>query len=71
MAPPNLTRTDAERRAALLDVAEYVVEVDLTDGSGAPGEATFATRTTVRFPAGTRGRAAGSTSSATGSSRRG
>ena len=49
MAPPNLTRTDAERRAALLDVAEYVVEVDLTDGSGAPGEATFATRTTVRF----------------------
>ena len=49
MAPPNLTRIDAERRAALLDVAEYVVEVDLTDGSGAPGEATFATRTTVRF----------------------
>src|SRR5689334_12333335 len=37
MAPPNLTRVDAERRAALLDVAAYAVELDLTDGSGAPG----------------------------------
>ena len=43
MAPPNLTRVDAERRAALLDVAAYAVELDLTDGSGAPGETTFAT----------------------------
>ena len=49
MAPPNLTRVDAERRAALLDVAAYAVELDLTDGSGAPGETTFATTTTVRF----------------------
>ena len=49
MAPPNLTRVQAERRAALLEVAEYVVELDLTDGAGAPGEATFATRTTARF----------------------
>jgi aminopeptidase N len=49
MAPPNLTRVDAERRAALLDVTGYTVELDLTDGSGAPGETTFATRTTVRF----------------------
>jgi aminopeptidase N len=49
MAPPNLTRVDAERRAALLDVAGYTVELDLTDGSGAPGETTFTTRTTVRF----------------------
>ncbi|MGQ0572572.1 MAG: aminopeptidase N [Pseudonocardia sp.] len=50
MAPPNLTRADAERRAALLDVAEYVVDVDLTDGAtGAPGDTTFATTTTVRF----------------------
>jgi aminopeptidase N len=49
MAPPNLTRVEAERRAALLDVAEYTVELDLTDGSGAPGEATFATRAAVRF----------------------
>ena len=49
MAPPNLTRVDAERRAALLDVAAYTVELDLTDGSGAPGETTFATTTTVHF----------------------
>jgi aminopeptidase N len=49
MAPPNLTRTDAERRAALLSVAEYVVELDLTDGGGKPGDATFASTTTVRF----------------------
>jgi aminopeptidase N len=49
MAPPNLTRIDAERRAALLDVAGYDLDVDLTDGSGAPGDATFATRATVRF----------------------
>jgi aminopeptidase N len=49
MAPPNLTRVEAERRAALLDVAEYTCELDLTDGSGDPGETTFATRTSVRF----------------------
>ena len=49
MAPPNLTRVDAERRAALLDVAAYAVELDLTDGSGAPGETTFATTITVHF----------------------
>ena len=49
MAPPNLTRTDAARRAALLEVADYVVELDLTDGGGKPGDATFASTTTVRF----------------------
>ena len=49
MAPPNLTRVDAQRRASLLDVATYIVELDLTDGSGAPGETTFATTTAVRF----------------------
>ena len=49
MAPPNLTRVDAERRAALLEVAEYACELDLTDGSGAPGEDAFGVRTTVRF----------------------
>ena len=43
MAPPNLTRADAQARAALLQVADYTVELDLTDGSGAPGETTFAT----------------------------
>jgi aminopeptidase N len=49
MASPNLTRIQAERRAALLDVADYAIEVDLTDGSGRPGEATYAITTTVRF----------------------
>src|SRR6201991_1790148 len=49
MPPPNLTRADAERRAALLDVSDYAVELDLTDGGGKPGEATFASTTTVRF----------------------
>src|SRR5688572_14839437 len=49
MTPPNLTHIDARRRAALLTVADYAVEIDLTDGSGAPGEATYATTTTVRF----------------------
>ena len=49
MAPPNLTRVDAERRAALLDVSSYTVELDLTDGAGRPGETTFAGTTTVHF----------------------
>ncbi|SDH04089.1 aminopeptidase N [Pseudonocardia oroxyli] len=49
MAPPNLTQADAERRAALLAVSSYVVDLDLTDGAGGPGEKTFATTATVRF----------------------
>ncbi|MGH3615161.1 MAG: hypothetical protein ACRDRK_21715, partial [Pseudonocardia sp.] len=49
MAPPNLTRIDAERRAALLQVADYRVELDLTNGAGEPGDTTFASTTTVRF----------------------
>ncbi len=49
MAPPNLIRADAEKRAALLEVADYAVELDLTDGAGSPGEATFATTSTVHF----------------------
>ena len=49
MAPPNLTRVQAERRAALLAVSGYTVALDLTDGAGGPGGTTFATRTTVRF----------------------
>ncbi|MCW0212474.1 MAG: aminopeptidase N [Pseudonocardia sp.] len=49
MAPPNLTRTDAEQRAALLEVSSYVVDLDLTDGAGAPGEETFASSVTVHF----------------------
>ena len=34
MAPPNLTRADAQARAALLQVADYTVALDLTDGGG-------------------------------------
>src|SRR4051795_10497718 len=49
MPPPNLTRIDAKWRAALLNVADYAVELDLTDGRGGPGEGTYATTTTVRF----------------------
>ena len=56
MAPPNLTRTDAERRAALLAVSDYVVDLDLTDGGGRPGDATFATTTVVTFTCNASGR---------------
>jgi aminopeptidase N len=49
MPPPNLTRTDAERRSALLAVDHYAIELDLTDGGGKPGEGTFVTVSTVRF----------------------
>ncbi|MPZ65526.1 MAG: aminopeptidase N [Pseudonocardiaceae bacterium] len=49
MAVPNLTREQAAERAGLLDVASYTVELDLTDGSGAPGTDTFRSITTVRF----------------------
>ncbi|MGW5053560.1 aminopeptidase N [Actinokineospora sp. NPDC004072] len=51
MAAPNLTRDQARERAALLEVESYTVELDLTDGLGQPGEATFGSRTTVRFAA--------------------
>jgi aminopeptidase N len=49
VAPPNLTRDEAQQRAALLDVRSYDVELDLTDGGGKPGDATFRSTTTVRF----------------------
>jgi aminopeptidase N len=53
VAAPNLTRTAAEQRAALLTVPgstiEYAIELDLTDGAGRPGTETFASTTTVRF----------------------
>jgi len=51
VAPPNLTRTAAAERAALLDVHTYRVELDLTDGGGKPGEDTFRSTTTVQFAA--------------------
>ena len=49
MAVPNLTQEQAVERAALLDVDSYTVDLDLTDGAGRPGEATFRSTTTVRF----------------------
>ncbi len=49
MAPPNLTRDDAQRRAALLEVESYDIALDLTDGGGKPGDVTFSSITTVRF----------------------
>ncbi|MCG8917096.1 aminopeptidase N [Actinokineospora sp. PR83] len=52
MAAPNLTRDQAQRRAALLEVESYVIELDLTDGIGQPGETTFSSRSTVRFRSG-------------------
>jgi len=47
--PNNLTREEAASRARLVTVSSYDVELDLTDGAGAPGEGTFATTTRVRF----------------------
>ncbi len=45
----NLARTEADERARLLSGVTYRVELDLTDGSGYPGERTFTSRTEVRF----------------------
>jgi aminopeptidase N len=49
VAPPNLTRGQAQQRAGLLVVDEYAIVLDLTDGAGKPGDATFLSTTTVRF----------------------
>jgi len=45
----NLHRDEAAARAALLTVQSYDVELDLTDGQGAPGAGTFLSTTVVRF----------------------
>ena len=47
MAPPNLTREQAEQRAALLQVQSYEIDLDLS--GGAAGSETFGSTTTVRF----------------------
>ncbi|MBE9374480.1 aminopeptidase N [Saccharopolyspora sp. HNM0983] len=49
MAPPNLTREQAEQRAALLEVESYSVDLDLSRGADGPDAATFGSTTTVRF----------------------
>ncbi|WP_072687822.1 aminopeptidase N [Rhodococcus marinonascens] len=51
MAPPNLTREQAAERAGLLTVDNYLIELDLTDGTGQPGTETFSSRTTITFAA--------------------
>ncbi|MCV6985652.1 aminopeptidase N [Mycobacterium shinjukuense] len=51
MALPNLTRDQAIERAALITVDNYQINLDVTDGNGAPGEHTFRSLTTVVFDA--------------------
>jgi aminopeptidase N len=51
VALPNLTRDQAVERAALVTVDSYRIDLDLTDGSGGPGERTFRSVTTVEFDA--------------------
>lgn len=52
MALPNLTRDQAVERAALITVDSYRIVLDVTDGStGAPGDRTFRSTTTVTFDA--------------------
>jgi aminopeptidase N len=51
VALPNLTRDQAAERAALITVDSYQISLDLTDGSGAPGDRTFRSTTTVVFDA--------------------
>jgi len=54
VALPNLTRDQAAERAALITVDSYQISLDVTDGpdgSGAPGERTFRSTTTVVFDA--------------------
>jgi aminopeptidase N len=45
----NLTQVEAIERARLLDVTSYDITLDLTDGTGGPGETTFRSRTVVTF----------------------
>ncbi|WP_024440795.1 MULTISPECIES: aminopeptidase N [unclassified Mycobacterium] len=51
MALPNLTRDQAAERAASVTVVNYRIALDLTDGSGNPGERTFRSTTVVTFDA--------------------
>jgi aminopeptidase N len=45
----NLKQVEAAERARLLDVSAYDISLDLTDGTGYPGEHTFHSVTEVRF----------------------
>jgi aminopeptidase N len=45
----NLTQLEAAERARLLAVTEYDISLDLTDGTGGPGERAFRSTTRIRF----------------------
>src|SRR5262245_61164494 len=45
----NLSQAEAAERARLLDVSGYDITLDLTDGTGGPGEQTFRSTTEIRF----------------------
>jgi aminopeptidase N len=45
----NLTQVEAAERARLLTVTAYDISLDLTDGTGGPGEGTFRSVTEIRF----------------------
>jgi aminopeptidase N len=45
----NLTQNEAIERARVLDVRGYDIVLDLTDGTGGPGDGTFRSTTTVTF----------------------
>ena len=45
----NLTQIEAAERARLLDVTAYDIALDLTDGTGGPGDGTFRSITEVTF----------------------
>ncbi|RCW45104.1 aminopeptidase N [Halopolyspora algeriensis] len=49
MAPPNLTRQQAEQRAELLTVQSYVIELDLSGGGNGQEVETFGSTTRVQF----------------------
>ncbi|MDR7301032.1 aminopeptidase N [Haloactinomyces albus] len=49
MAPPNLTRQQAEQRAELLTVQSYVIDLDLSDGASGHEVETFGSTTRVQF----------------------
>jgi aminopeptidase N len=51
VALPNLTRDQAVERAALITVDSYQIDLDITDGNGAPGARTFRSTTTAEFDA--------------------
>ena len=45
----NLTQIEAAERSRILTVTDYDIILDLTDGTGGPGEITFRSTTEIRF----------------------